>query len=200
MLAESFSTYERFIERYETKILPWDDPLPPPEVIDWVPELTPGRALDLGCGHGRTARFLAQGGWRVDGIDFICSAVEESRRLARQTGVADLTTFHQASVTNLNFLRCGYDLAIDIGCMHSFDDAQLVKYRDELCRLLRPAASYILYAHFRDETAERPHGIAQHKLESLLAEDFILLYFVPGKSQVEGRPVMDSGWYWFQKR
>ena len=200
MLAESFSTYERFIERYETKLLPWDDPLPPPEIIDWTPDLTPGRALDLGCGHGRTARFLAEHGWRVDGIDFICSAVEESRRLSRHAGVDHLTTFHQASVTNLNFLRCGYDLAIDIGCMHSFDDAQLVQYRDELCRLLRPAASFILFAHFRDEAAERPHGIERRKLESLLAEDFFLLFFEPGTTQVEDKPAWNSGWYWYQKR
>ena len=35
--------------------------------------LPPGRALDLGCGYGRTAILLAQHGWRVDGVDFFCA-------------------------------------------------------------------------------------------------------------------------------
>lgn len=202
MMATAFPTYDRFVDRYTNtpNNLPWDDPLPPPEIIDLVPQLTPGRALDLGCGYGRTARYLAQYEWVVDAIDFIRPAVEEARRLARRDKVSHKIRVHQASVTNLNFLREGYDLAVDIGCMHAFDDDKLVLYKNEVARLLRPGASYLLYAHYRTERGDRPHGIEKEKLETLLQEDFHLLVAEYGQSDMEDQPVIDSGWYWFQRK
>lgn len=45
-------------------------------------DLVPGRALDLGCGEGRNAVWLAEQGWRVTGVDFSRVALEKARRLA----------------------------------------------------------------------------------------------------------------------
>ncbi|NTU83074.1 MAG: hypothetical protein HGA45_27510, partial [Chloroflexales bacterium] len=39
--------------RYREGDLPWEAPLPPPEVLAAAERLPPGRALDLGCGSGR---------------------------------------------------------------------------------------------------------------------------------------------------
>lgn len=202
MMATAFPTYDRFVDRYTNtpNSLPWDDPLPPPEVIDLVPQLTPGRALDLGCGYGRTARYLAQYGWVVDAVDFVRPAVEEARRLARRDKVSHKIRVHQASVTNLNFLRAGYDLAVDVGCMHGFEDDKLALYKRELTRLIRPGGSFLLYVHYRRESGERAHGIEKEKLESLLEKDFHLLVAEYGQSEMEDRPVLDSGWYWFQRK
>jgi SAM-dependent methyltransferase len=44
--------------------------------------LVPGRALDLGCGAGRAAIWLARRGWRVTGVDFSDAALD----IARATG------------------------------------------------------------------------------------------------------------------
>lgn len=58
-----------------------------------------GRALDLGCGEGRNAIWLAARGWSVTAVDFSDVAIERARRLAAQRGVevdwacADLTGF-----------------------------------------------------------------------------------------------------------
>lgn len=43
--------------------------------------LTPGRALDLGCGVGRESVFLAARGWHVVGVDILPDAIERARRL-----------------------------------------------------------------------------------------------------------------------
>lgn len=54
---------------------------------------TPGRALDVACGEGRNAIWLATKGWTAAGVDFSHTAVERARRLAAEAGVADRTEF-----------------------------------------------------------------------------------------------------------
>jgi SAM-dependent methyltransferase len=52
-----------------------------------VGELPPGRALDLACGSGRNAVWLAARGWAVTGVDFSDVALEQARALAAERGV-----------------------------------------------------------------------------------------------------------------
>jgi 2-polyprenyl-3-methyl-5-hydroxy-6-metoxy-1,4-benzoquinol methylase len=52
-----------------------------------VDGLAPGRALDLACGAGRNAVWLAERGWAVTGVDFSDVAIENARRLAAERGV-----------------------------------------------------------------------------------------------------------------
>jgi SAM-dependent methyltransferase len=49
--------------------------------------LRPGRALDLACGEGRNAVWLAEHGWQVTGVDFAAVGLEKARRLASARGV-----------------------------------------------------------------------------------------------------------------
>jgi SAM-dependent methyltransferase len=52
-----------------------------------VAELPPGRALDLACGSGRNAVWLAARGWKVTGVDFSDVALAQARALAAERGV-----------------------------------------------------------------------------------------------------------------
>ena len=49
--------------------------------------IVPGRALDLGCGTGKSAIWLAERGFDATGIDMSPSAIEQARRSARRRGV-----------------------------------------------------------------------------------------------------------------
>lgn len=51
--------------------------------------LRPGRALDVGCGEGGDAVWLASRGWLVQGLDIAPTALERARVLAGRAGVAD---------------------------------------------------------------------------------------------------------------
>ncbi len=195
-------TRQRFTERYEEGHVPWDDPLPPPEILELAETRPPGRALDVGCGFGRAAIYLAQRGWTVVGVDFIPQAIDEARRRAADAGVAERTRFVVASATDLTFLAPPFDLVIDVGCAHSFADDMLRRYGDELARLLAPGGEYILHARLRDsETAgeERPHGLEVATLLALLADDFVLERQEYGTTRVEDRPPWNSAWFWFRR-
>ena len=50
--------------------------------------LTPGSALDVACGEGRNAIWLAEQGWAVSAIDFSDVAIDKAQQLARRRGVA----------------------------------------------------------------------------------------------------------------
>ncbi|ONH34810.1 hypothetical protein BL254_14495 [Protofrankia sp. BMG5.30] len=56
-------------------------------VIEHLAGLTPGRALDLACGEGRNAVWLATQGWRVTGVDFSQVAIRKARELSRRFDV-----------------------------------------------------------------------------------------------------------------
>jgi SAM-dependent methyltransferase len=49
--------------------------------------LEPGRALDLACGEGRNAIWLAERGWRITGVDFSGVAIDKAQQLAASRGV-----------------------------------------------------------------------------------------------------------------
>jgi SAM-dependent methyltransferase len=56
-------------------------------------DVVPGRALDVACGEGRNAIWLATCGWRSTGIDFSAAAIDRAARLAADAGVTDLVEF-----------------------------------------------------------------------------------------------------------
>lgn len=83
-------------ERYETSGLVWSAGpnlfLPP-----LVEDLNPGTALDLACGEGRNAIWLANNGWDVTAVDYSPVGIDKARRLAGDTQVqwvvGDATTW-----------------------------------------------------------------------------------------------------------
>jgi SAM-dependent methyltransferase len=70
--------------------------------------LAPGRALDLACGSGRNAVWLAERGWQVTGVDFSAVALESARRLAAGRGV-EVEWVH-ADVREWRPAQAAYDL------------------------------------------------------------------------------------------
>jgi SAM-dependent methyltransferase len=56
-------------------------------VADWAPRLSVGRALDVACGAGRNALFLAAAGFRVDAVDIADVGLERARGAAARRGL-----------------------------------------------------------------------------------------------------------------
>lgn len=71
---------------------PAEGPRPNVRLTETVTGLPPGDALDLGCGDGGDALWLAGQGWRVTATDISAVAVDRLAALARTQGVGDLVT------------------------------------------------------------------------------------------------------------
>jgi SAM-dependent methyltransferase len=69
------------------------------QFADVVGDLTPGRALDLGCGEGADSVWLAERGWTVVAVDISDTALGRAREAASARGVADRIEFAQRDLS-----------------------------------------------------------------------------------------------------
>lgn len=73
-------------QRYATSDLIWSGE-PNVFVREVLGDREPGRILDLACGEGRNAIWLAERGWQATGIDFSGVGIDKAAALADQRGV-----------------------------------------------------------------------------------------------------------------
>ena len=106
-------------------------------------ELLPGRAIDLGCGEGNNAIFLANHGFQVSGVDHSRAAIDKARAKARKAG-AEVEFLHD-DLTRLSSVTGEFDLIVDFG---TFDDLSIkdrAAYVDHVIALAKPGAKFLLW-------------------------------------------------------
>ncbi len=111
--------------------------------------LRPGRALDIGCGPGRNAIFLARNGFQVDAVDISATAVA----WARERGAGSGVEFRHGDAFAV---EGSYDLVYDSGCFHHLPPHRRVSYLALLDRVLRPGGHFALTCLTTDEGTAVP--------------------------------------------
>ena len=104
--------------------------------------LARGRVLELGCGPGRNAIYLASRGFDVDAVDISPAALAWAEDRAREAGVQ--VRFHCADIFSAQLPPGRYDLVYDSGCLHHLPPHRRVSYLSLLDRVLAPGASFAL--------------------------------------------------------
>ena len=132
---------------YRLGFTPWDGhPLPTSltNLIEGDHAPPTGTALDIGCGTGDNAIYLAKHGWRVTGVDFVARAVDKARAKASANNL-DIR-FEQADVTRLCEEGIGSDftLIVDNGCLHGMSDEDRHDYVREVTAAAAPDARLLL--------------------------------------------------------
>jgi SAM-dependent methyltransferase len=110
--------------------------------------LAPGRVLELGCGNGRNASYLASLGCRVDAVDFSAQAIGWARERTESAGAP--VTFQCCSIFDAAVSDASYDLVYDCGCFHHLAPHRRKDYAELVDRALKPGGSYGLVC-FRPE-------------------------------------------------
>lgn len=167
----------------------WDTGITPPELVDFVRDNPPGNALDLGCGSGTNAIYLAQNGWKVTAVDFSFLAIFRAKRKSAKLHLP--IRWLNADVSNLSMITESFQLILDIGCFHGLFPVQKQKYIRQLDRFLAEGGTFLLYGFL--ESGINTAAITKEDIKNL--QKFLYLdMFTTG---VDGNH--QSGWLRFKK-
>jgi SAM-dependent methyltransferase len=115
---------------------PWDIGAPQPEIVRLSEAGSiEGAVIDIGCGSGENALYLAAQGHPVLGVDSAPTAIVRARAKAQERGLP--AEFVVGDVLDLDVLGRTFDTAVDVGCFHVFDDSDRVRYVSSVGRIVR---------------------------------------------------------------
>ena len=136
---------ERFWEdRYRRRGRVWSG-RPNPVLVDLVGSLRPGTALDLGCGEGGDAIWLARQGWRVSAVDVSATALSRAAAAATTAGVADRIDFRQHDLA-VTLLSGAFDL-VSAQYLHSPVEFPRVHVLQEAASAVTPGGLLLIVDH-----------------------------------------------------
>ena len=146
---------------YRLGLTVWQRPAPPADLVALIEGpagLSPGRALDLGCGTGTDTVYLATRGWDVTAVDMVPKALAIARRNAMTAGISP--RFVEGDVTRLHELGVGegYTLLVDFGCFHTLPEDERPAYVTSVSRAAAPGATLLLYGFTRPPKAAPMHA------------------------------------------
>lgn len=129
-------------ERYLTGDLPWDSGSPDAHLVAHVESTTArGRALDIGCGTGTNAIWLARQGYDVLGIDVAPEAVAQARAKLREPLRC---RFEVVDFLNAELSEEPFDFVFDRGCFHVFHEAaDRARFAARVAEVLAPGGAWL---------------------------------------------------------
>lgn len=126
-----------------------------------------GSVLDVGCGAGHNAIFLASKGLDVLGIDRVPAAIEKAKVNADAAGIKAEFKVHDA--LELAKLKKKFDTILDSGLFHVLSDADRVKYVKSLEKAIKKDGTLHLLCFSDSEPGtEGPRRITERELIELL--------------------------------
>jgi len=177
--------------RYLLGDAPWDTGVSPPELLAFLAQHPPGRALDLGCGTGTNARTLVEHGWQVTAIDFSARALRAARRRLAHAGRS--VELVRGDVAEMAAASGQYQLILDIGCYHGLEPERRARYADNLRRRVGPGSSFLLYAFLSDPSPLPTRWPTRAEIEAAFTGFLVLREFSSGYDRQ--RP---SAWFNFE--
>lgn len=148
---------------------PWDIGGPQPGMTDLLDAHPPaGPVLDVGCGSGDLAIYLAERGLHVLGIDFVDAPVVQAREKADRlpTGVAGRLEFRVADALRPSLLGRRFGSVVDSGFFHLFDADERDRFVDDLAHTLLPGGRYYLLAFAVEFPPPSPRRVSEDELRA----------------------------------
>lgn len=147
------STAAEWNQHYIDGTTPWDNGTPDTQMQRAFAQrqLAPCRMLELGCGTGTNAVWLAQQGFDVTAFDISPLAIEKAKARAQAAGVK--INFCEASVFALPDLGAPFPLVFDRGVYHCARRLGAREFCEVVARQTAPGGTYYLLAG----NAQEPH-------------------------------------------
>ena len=155
-------------ERYAGEETIWSGN-PNAQLVAEVSGLTPGTALDVGCGEGGDVIWLARRGWRATGADFSANGLARAARHAEQAGVAEQTDWWQVDARTFAADGRFYDL-VSSHFLHP-PDGGMVAVARRLADAVAPGGHLLVVGHAPSEAFT--HMSASHRRAMFVAEELV---------------------------
>lgn len=152
-----------------------------------------GPVLDVGCGSGEIALFLASRGHRVAAIDLDETALASARLKASQRG--GTAEFISADALFLESLDGLFKTVIDCGCFHSFSDTEREFYLDGLRQVVAVGGTvHLLVLSELEPGNYGPRRVTERELRDLFEDGFVFESCQPAVFEVRGERVGARAW------
>lgn len=177
-------------EYYRAGKPPWDTGVTPPELVALVEghgeghdALPPGPALELGCGTGTNAIYLARHGWEVVAVDLVGRAIELARERTEAVGV-DVRLLH-GDATRLDELDAPgpFELFFDLSCYCGIPPHRRDAYATGLTRRAAPGARLLMFGYGPEAFDDPISGVTADELRARFA-GWELVDTTPGTNPV----------------
>jgi SAM-dependent methyltransferase len=158
---------------YRLGFAPWERrPIVPTwqRVTEGPGALPPGRALDVGCGTGRDAVYLAQRGWQVTAVDIVADAIGKARQRAAREGVQVQWIAGDVSALGGLGLEPGYTLLYDFGCIQGLPGPAREGAAAGMTKLATPGATLLLAAFAPGRRLLLPRGMGEDEVIGLFGD------------------------------
>jgi SAM-dependent methyltransferase len=173
---------------------PWDigEPQPPFAALAAAGRLR-GRVLDVGCGTGEHVLMAAAAGCEAMGIDIASTAIRLAQAKAKERGIE--ARFVVGDARDLASLGQQYDVVLDCGLFHVFDDVDRAPFVASLARAVRPGGEYFMLC-FSDEEPPGwgPRRITQDEIRDAFADGWRVEAIEPADIKVTLRSEPVRSW------
>ncbi len=157
-------------------IPPWDIGRPQREIIRLAEEREIiGGVLDVGCGSGENALYLAHLGFEVWGIDAAPSAIKKAREKAKERGIK--VKFLVGDALRLQSIQNKFDTVIDCGLFHVFTDEERPIFAASLSSVLIPGGRYFMLCFSEHEPGSfGPRRVTQAEIRATFNKGWKINY------------------------
>ncbi len=152
-----------------------------------------GDVLDSGCGTGEHTLLAAAHGARATGVDIAERAIEIARHKSDERGIN--ATFEVGDVLHLERLGRQFDVVIDSGVFHVFDDEERATYVSSLRSALRPGGMLYVACFSEDQPGDwGPRRVSQAELRAAFSDGWSIASVQPATFAISVDPDGARAW------
>ena len=186
---------------YRESTPPWESGSRSAELARVIDEglVQPGPTLEIGCGTGADAVYLAQQRFEVTAVDSSPTAIERARTRVEMAGATlrlvldDVFQFAKSSGP--------FELVYDAGFYHFVRRVDLGRFLDMLWRVTQPGSLYLVLAGSDQETAPGgPPQVSENEIRNELGRLFEFVHLQPFRFESLQHEEGYQGWSCLARR
>lgn len=169
--------------------------------------LAPKRVLELGCGPGRNAIYMAKKGCEVDALDISENAIDWARERANEEGVN--INFYCINLFDFPLQPHSYDFVYDCGLLHHLAPHRRLTYIEMVLKALKRDGHFGIVCFntegaldtsdwdvYKERSLKRGIGYTEERFKEIFRDDFIMKDFRKMKKIIQPNEVLGEDFLW----